>query len=127
MSGITTPDPAASVPARVTAMVDHRSFAALVYPFLFDPARFKDRAGAGLASCWDEQRPLKVWQQARFPQEDLLAHVAEYLNPSEGVEPTALVWELTPEALSSPRGLGASADWSVQIPRTLETPGGTIP
>ena len=52
--------------------------------------------------------------------QDLLSHVSDFLNPAEGILPTARLWELAGNALSSPSGLGASARWGLAVKdRTL--------
>ncbi len=89
-----------------------------VYPFLFDPDTFDRRRQQGEKARWQgRERPLSVWEQARFPEDDLLAHVKDYLNPPEGRPPTALVWKMDDGALQSPSGLGGGADWRLVLPR----------
>jgi hypothetical protein len=104
------------------------SFARFVYPFIFDPTTSDVRARAADGARWPgRERPLQVWREAAFPEEDLLPHVARYLNPPAGTPPTARLWEVNDDALQSPRGLGAgeSVQWALrwrdrEIPFRLE-------
>jgi hypothetical protein len=89
---------------------DH-SFAVFVYPFCFDRADFDALVGAAdrdaLAvgeSSW------RIWERRAFPRDDLLRHVADYLNPAPDVPTTACLWTLGHQVLTSPRGLGLRAD-----------------
>jgi hypothetical protein len=104
------------------------SFVRFVYPFVFEPEAFDAHTVAIYAACWPgRERPLQVWQEAAFPEEDLLSHVARYLNPPAGTPPTARLWEMHGDALQSPRGLGAGGgvEWTLrwkgqEVPFRLE-------
>jgi hypothetical protein len=98
--------------------VAEQSFVRFVYPFLFEPSEFRKLAeAAGKAKWQGRERAFHVWKEARFHEEDLLAHVRDYLNPPAGKAPTALLWEMQGDALQSPLGLGAQADWWLVHPR----------
>jgi len=93
------------------------SFARFVYPFVFEPETLDARTDAVRAARWPgRERPLQVWREAAFPEEDLLLHVARYLNPPAGTPPTARLWEVDDDALQSPRGLGAGGgvEWALR-------------
>ncbi len=99
-------------------LVANRSEALFVYPFLFDPDTFDRRRQQADQAHWQAQkRLLPIWERGRFSEDDLLAHVKDYLNPPEGKPPTALLWEMTSDALQSPSGLGSDADWTLVLPR----------
>jgi hypothetical protein len=109
-------------------MVAASSFAWFVSPFVFEPETFDARTGAVRAAHWPgRERPLQVWREAAFPEEDLLPHVARHLNPPAGTPPTARLWEVDGDALQSPRGLGAGGgvEWALrwknrEVPFRLE-------
>lgn len=66
------------------------SFIYFVYPFLYEAETFARRVQAVQQAQWQgRERPLTMWQAERFPEDDLLAHVARYLNPSKHTPPTA--------------------------------------
>lgn len=83
------------------------SFAVFVYPFAFDRVRFPD-----LVAMVDQDRLAvgeqhwPIWVRDRFPQADLLPHVADYLNPPPGIPATACLWRMEQRVLTSPRGMG---------------------
>jgi len=107
------------------AQVDvQASWVRFVYPFLFKPSEWESRVQAIEAMEWPgrDQRRLQVWQRATFPQEDLLAHVRDYLNPPPETTATAYLWKMTAEARQSPRGLGAQADWTLLYPPQNSVP-----
>ncbi len=87
-------------------VADH-SFAVLVYPFSFDRTRFDrlvvDVNGDALDA---DDTTWTIWERRSFPQDDLLRHVADYLNPDSDVPPTACLWTLEDRVLRSPHGLG---------------------
>ena len=88
-----------------------------VYPLLFAPTTFQRRAEAVDRAEWlGRTRPLPVWAGLPFPEEDVLAHVARYLNPPPDTSPTARLWGVHQDALQSPSGLGASAAWRLTLP-----------
>jgi hypothetical protein len=96
-------------------LVQDVSFARFVYPFLFAPETFDGRVAAATKAAWTgRERALPVWGGQRFPEDDLLPHVANYLNREEGGPSTARLWRMTQNALRSPNGgLGAQADWTL--------------
>lgn len=89
------------------------SFCHFVYPFLFDEDRFADYAGVIDQAQWGE---IRTWAKEEFPREELLSHVARYLNPGHGTAPTARLWHITPQALREPEGLFHRGQWVLQLP-----------
>jgi len=97
--------------------VDEQSFGHFVYPFLFDMDTFNERADKIDHAQWNgRKQALKVWNLHQFPEDDLLPHVARYLNQREGNPPTAYLWQLDGNTLQSPQGLGGSAQWNLIYP-----------
>lgn len=99
--------------------VQGASFIRFVYPFLFNADSFTERVERidgrsreenGKSDQANDSNEAEIlWQKERFPEGELLPHVARYLNPPEGSEPTVRLWQIAPEVLQSPRGLGAGA------------------
>ena len=107
--------------------IDYKaSFLRFVYPFLFDSDQFLALCeGVGQARWKGRKGLLQVWEQEDFPKDDLLAHVAEFLNPPRGVEPTARLWSMSTAALQSPNG-GFGAGTNSTVSWELVTPRGDI-
>ncbi len=105
---------------------DSRSFIQFVYPFQFDQAGFRILVDNLRRAKWQgRESALTVWKRDKFPEDDLLTHVASYLNPPEGTTPTAYLWQLDTGALESAYGLGRNADWKfmgphMQVPFHIE-------
>ena len=99
------------------------SFAYFVYPFLFDEASFDERVAVIELAAWEgRKRPLKVWEREKFSEDDLLPHVAKYLNPPDDTQATAHMWAISADALQSPvGGLGwgnnSSIEWTLETSR----------
>ncbi len=100
----------------MTKVDENASFARFVYPFLFDAGTFDARVDATESARW-RGREFAMWSQESFPEFDLLPHAARYLNPPPNTPPTARLWELEHDALHSPAGLGAQADWKLILPK----------
>ena len=106
--------------------IHEKSFVHFVYPFLFKSEEFDARVAAVDSAQWSErERPLEIWQETPFPEEDFLSYVALYLNPPTGTAPTARLWAMDSNALQSPLGLGSSVEWALRarnrsIPFRLE-------
>ncbi len=98
------------------------SFVRLVYPFLFDGDAFAARRTQLDSAVFDGAR--RLWETATFPAAEMLPYVAEYLNPSGGVEPTACLWQVSAEALQSLQGIGASHSvlWQLVTPHEKHIP-----
>ncbi|MFN3422825.1 MAG: hypothetical protein ACK40X_14020, partial [Armatimonadota bacterium] len=93
------------------------SFICFVYPFLFDAQTFEQRAKAIEAARWKGRKEeQKIWEQSRFPKDDLLAHVERYLKPPQGMLPTAYLWQMEHDPLHSPSGFGSDAQWTLSLP-----------
>ncbi len=74
--------------------VAHRSEVRFGYPFLCDPDAFDRRCRQrGQAQWRGRDRPLSIREEARFPEDDLMAHVKDHLNPPEGKPLTAWLWK----------------------------------
>jgi hypothetical protein len=85
-----------------------------VYPFCFRGPAFDGIARSISAAKWPGRDSLlQVWEKAKFPKEDLLAHVAEYLNPEGDNPATARLWKLTGAVLQSSHGLGNNSNWQL--------------
>ncbi len=93
------------------------SFIQFVYPFLSPPERFVARTAAFANAQWQlRQGTSPVWEPMQFPDEELLAHVARYLNPVSDPHATARVWKLN-DALQDVYGLAGRATWHLHWPR----------
>jgi hypothetical protein len=100
-----------------------------VYPFTFSEVDFDLRANAIANAHWQGRKGLlKVWRNDKFVIDDLLPHVAEYLNPRDSdngdTPPTARLWCLDDNVLNSRLGGGienAGAKWSL-LPRKSRAP-----
>lgn len=95
------------------------SFVNFVYPFAFNPEAFSDLSKA-IESAYlhrDENRsPLKIWHTTSFSEDDLMPHIAAYLNGIDTLgRETARLWNLN-DALQHVYGLGKHADWIIQWP-----------
>src|SRR5215213_9025633 len=96
------------------------SFVHFVYPFLFDPAGFRERvARLDEATCDSNTRAAEalkmwvpLWKEKGFPRDDMLAYVAGFLNPKDPDKATARVWKLN-DRLDEAFGLGGRADWEL--------------
>lgn len=86
-----------------------------VYPFIFSVEEFDPCVKQLEQAHWEGRgRPLQIWEQLPFPEDELLAYVARYLNAPEGKQPTACLVRLTDDALKSTRGLGGGINSGVQ-------------
>ena len=96
------------------------SFACFVYPFLFDARTFEQRVERiDNAELPGRQGPQAAWQADVFPEDNLLAHVKDSLNPLPGTVATTRVWKLNDE-LQGTYGLAGRAEWQ------LKHPGGSV-
>lgn len=93
------------------------SFVYLVYPFVFDAGRFLDRVAAiENAESPGRNRALRIWREDRFPEDDLLSQVANYLNPADARIPTARLWRLDATQQDA-YGVCGKADWCLVHPK----------
>lgn len=84
------------------------SFTRFVYPFSFQADQFALRVASVEAARWrSEKGEFTVWSPQPFGEDDLLPHVARYLNAPEGTPSTAQLWKLAGDALRSRSGLGS--------------------
>lgn len=102
-------------PANRSAMhVAEISFARFVYPFVFEENQSLEAIVAHLKEAG--------WTPGKFPESDLLPHVRDYLNASEGREATAylLVRDSLPLAQPDQRTLATAGEatkrWQIQLP-----------
>jgi hypothetical protein len=96
-------------------IVTDNSFLLFVYPFLFDTAEFDVRVeAADAATVQTGRHHPNVWQLVRFPGAEMLAYVADYLNPKENKAATARLWKLNP-GLRKVFGLEECADWRLSV------------
>ena len=102
--------------------VFEHSFARFVYPFLFEAESFPQRVESVDAATYKAGKT--IWTKQRFPEGELLPHVARYLNPPQGTPPTARLWQMDPNAAQSLEGLGAmrGVEWFLVHRRRAETP-----
>src|SRR5262245_15035833 len=105
------------------ASVADNSFLLFVYPFLFSASEFEDRIrrvedAVYVSNRSGQPEPSKIWETLDFPREDMLAYVADYLNPkqraaddgSSSNSAIARLWRLTDE-MQPVYGLADWADW----------------
>lgn len=99
------------------------SFIHFVYPFLFEANEFDARVeafqNAVQQGCGGQLK--RVWTETTFPEEELLSHVRNYLNSSQGAPATAHLWELNFEDMHAVFGLGDGVDWYL-VRKKLEIP-----
>jgi len=76
-------------------------------PLSFDRTRFDALVRAVDRDALDVgDQAWPIWARSRFPQDDLLRHVADYLNPPPGVPATACLWRMDDRVLALPKDLG---------------------
>jgi hypothetical protein len=93
------------------------SFIHFVYPFLFEAETFAARVRAIESAQWQgRQSLLSVWETNRFPDDELLSHVARYLNPPAETPATARLWKLH-DAMQEVYGSAGRAEWRLLWPR----------
>jgi hypothetical protein len=73
---------------------DKASSIYFVYPFTFDIASF-DSLNQAIQEAKSPEKQMAFWESSSFPTEDLLFHVANYLNPTDNRTPTAQLWKLS--------------------------------
>ena len=99
------------------------SFVHFVYPFLFDTESFAARVKQlDAAMCKSETRANRdlpmwqpLWKEKGFPRDDMLASVADFLNPKDSDKATARVWKLN-DSLDEAFGLAERAAWELLKP-----------
>jgi hypothetical protein len=98
------------------------SFIYFVYPFTFDSNQFDSLTRAGDEAVISRQtQPDKppecraAWEKLSFPEEELLFHVANYLNPGENSSCTARFWQSS-ALLHQSFGFSHSYDWQLVYP-----------
>jgi hypothetical protein len=94
-----------------------QSFVRFVYSFVFAPEHFAAVVTNLNAAQMPlrEGRPAKVWETARFPEADLLPHVARYLNAPDEKDSTVKIWKLGNDVWNSFEGFGSKADWTLHV------------
>lgn len=93
-----------------------------VYPITLESDDFDKVVGA--VDAVEISGGLKIWESKndKFPHDELLPHVADYLKLSNDQPPTARLWEMNDAAFKSPKGLGKSADWRLVFGKDREAP-----
>lgn len=91
------------------------SFSKFIYPFIFDKNNFKNRIEIiNSLSIYIRDDESLIWEKVSFPKEDLMPHVAKYLNPEKNEEePTAIIWKMRADVLQSHKGYGSSLEWNL--------------
>ncbi len=88
-----------------------------VYPFIFAAESLPQRAERFSALTRTVGKAERhVWRRQAFVTDDMLAHVAAFVDPPGGAPLSACLWRVEDEVLRSPSGLGAGrahpgADW----------------
>lgn len=122
--------------------VADNSFLLFVYPFLFAPSEFDLRVrqienAVCTSNDKDKEKTDKVWEVLDFPGDEMLAYVADYLNPRDepksstvspsnqtknsGARPaTARLWRLTDE-MQPIYGLADWADWRLKVKKKSDS------
>jgi len=96
-----------------TAIVEsHPSFAHFFYPFTFDPNKFEKRVEI-INNHKFPQRSFHTWEPKKFPTDDLLFHVCNYLQLETDRPLTACFWTLN-DALRDRFGL--RMNWQLTCP-----------
>lgn len=82
-----------------------------VYPFLFDDVSTFSARSALLNAAKVELngKTHPIWKSSKYSEQDLLPHVAKYINAEENREPyNVAIWKIGNEVLQSPNyGLGS--------------------
>ena len=105
----------------IMATVKSNSFLTFVYPITLESGNF-DKIVEAADAVEVADGGFRIWKPDEFPHDELLPHVADYLNPQNDQPPTARLWEMTNDALASPKGLGNKADWRLVLGKDREVP-----
>ncbi|MEG4230846.1 hypothetical protein QUA40_01830 [Microcoleus sp. Pol11C3] len=89
------------------------SFIYFVYPFIFETKDFKTLKSAISQAQIPAKENQFLWESQSFPKNDLLFHVANYLNPTDNHPPTASLWKLNEVARDI---FGFRAQWQLITP-----------
>ncbi len=91
--------------------VSEVSYARFIYPFLFQPESFVERLRR--ADSAEVQVGQACGKKQKFPEDQLLSHVARYLNPPEDSVATGEVVGTRSRSDGIPDGLGArvNTEW----------------
>jgi hypothetical protein len=93
----------------------HSSFIYFVYPFTFDADRFTQfNETVDRATIQSKNQDIKIWQATSLPKDDLLFHVANYLNPSNTEKATAKSWKLSNDNRICSH-FGLDAQWKLYL------------
>ena len=107
-------------PASVPGSIDRSaSTVRFVYPFIFSGETLPERADRFAALTRTIGKSERhVWTRQPFVTDDMLAHVAAFVDPPPHAPLSAGLWRIEDEVLRSPSGLGAGrnhpgADWTL--------------
>ena len=97
------------------------TFSLFIYPFSFEREQFDALVHSTQQASWKiNQQSVKIWACDRFPQDELLPQVSNYLIPTNASNETACLWKLESQALASLQTLGMGknnpAQWTVNTP-----------
>lgn len=98
--------------------VSKNSFVSFLYPFRFESSTYNDlisKTNSLKATTKQGEQPL--WIRNEFVEDDLLPHVARYLNTPDDASSTSRLWRMNATALNSPAFLGGYADWELHTPQ----------
>jgi len=97
------------------------SFLFFVYPFLFNSSEFEDRVREVERAVYNfndngSKHTESVWEGLDFPRDDMLAYVADYLNPKPRSTSPAIarLWRVT-DAMQPVYGLADWVDWRLKV------------
>lgn len=102
-------------------VVEPWSYCTFLHPFRFDPATY-DRILETVQA--EAHKAMPVWQEHAFQNEDLLPHVARFVNiTSEGTrdtraKPTSHSWDMGTDVLRHSDWLAGSGTWIWTPPRS---------
>lgn len=97
--------------------VGKSSFSLFAFPFKFEADNFDQYVKAlSDAECGSSEKRHRVWIKDKFPDKELLPHVASYLNAAAPRKSTAAMLRMDPNVLTSKAGLGVNSPWILELP-----------
>ncbi len=101
----------------MTQLDTKASFTYLILPFVFAPGDFEKRLKWLDGLAWHNPKKdsdIRLWARDRFDSEDLLPHVADYINPGMGTLPTVAVLHLNGDARTALWGNPSQSRWQLE-------------